>query len=330
MSYCSDNQIPITASLKNIKEVIELLGYKKCKDALSIPGQVGSYYWSGNDDNISFVGVELYIYKEDEYYSVQTRSRIGRSYWDLEQQNKTILLLKNIFGGSFETDEGKNKRMLFDEKEPDKLACALFISRWVFNNQLMKAKMYLNNRELNGDFSKDESSGLLWIDEMNPRVLSNNMLLPYLIGCWESYFRQSYIAILKYANEINDNALKNSRITNSELLNVIRNGYKAEWYLADSLSFQRPSIIDENFRRLNSNIQIQSWLKKPYHRRKVSLFDSLTDVINVRDTLVHNGQMDISLFDKEAKKIIDDITAAVDRVYEGFGRAFNFNPSYDF
>ena len=102
MSYCSDNKLPKTAPVNRIIEIIELLGYKKAKDPFTLENQVGSYMWLGNDDEISFVGIELSVYKYDEYISVQTRTRAGRSYWDLKHQNKTISLLRSVFGGSFE------------------------------------------------------------------------------------------------------------------------------------------------------------------------------------------------------------------------------------
>lgn len=136
MSYCSENRIPLNASLRRIIEVIELLGYIKVRDSLKIEGQVAVYVWNGDKENISFVGIELYVYKHEDCISVQTRTRVGRSYWDLEHQNKTISLLKSLFGGSFTTDEGNNRYMNIDSSTPSKLASSLYLARWRFNNAL--------------------------------------------------------------------------------------------------------------------------------------------------------------------------------------------------
>ena len=108
MSYCSENKLPITTPINRLLEIIELLGFQKVRDFLKLENQLGSYVWHGGHDSISFVGIELGIYRESDYISVQTRTRSGRSYWDLDLQNKTIGRLKALFGGSFITDEGTN------------------------------------------------------------------------------------------------------------------------------------------------------------------------------------------------------------------------------
>ncbi|MBQ8636653.1 MAG: hypothetical protein IJ423_01495 [Clostridia bacterium] len=331
MSYCSENRLPLKTPISRLKEVIELLGYIKVKDSMKLGNQIASYMWLGNDIDISFVELELDIYNEKDYISVQTRTRVGRSYWDLKQQNKTISLLKSIFGGTFSTDEGENRYMYRElGNEPSRLECSLYVARWIYENAINKCHIYLQTRELNGDISRNETTGFKWLDSLNPRLLSNNMILPYVIGCWESYFRQSYIAILKYADRINERALKNCRVSQTELLEIIREGKPLESVLADSLSFQRPKVIHENFKQLDNDLDIASCLRKPYHRRKKTLFDSITETINTRDELVHNGSTNLNLYDDNVKIIISDLTEAIDRSYKEFAKVYNFVPRHDF
>lgn len=330
MSYCSENRLPLTTPIGRLFEVIELLGFQKTQNLLKTESQLGAFIWSGNNEDISFVALELYIYKQDDCISVQTRTRAGRSYWDLRQQNKTISLLRSLFGGSFSTDEGTNRYMTYDVPEPSKIACSLYLDRWRFNSAVLKPRIYLDLRNITGDIAREEPTGLPWLDDINPRILSNNMILPYLIGCWESYFRNSFISIVKYSDDISAKALKNCRVSLEEYIKVIRGKANLESVLADSLSFQRPSIISENFRALNPKIDIATWLRKPYHKRRKSLFDSITEIVETRDIIVHTGITDISIFDKQIQSIIKDLIAAVDRVYRGFGNAFCFEPSFDF
>ena len=270
------------------------------------------------------------IYREVDCISVQTRTRTGRSFWDLQQQNKTISLLKALFGGSFTTDEGANRYMKFDTPEPPPIACSLFVSRWIFNNAMIKPKIYLQNRQMTGDIAREERTEFPWLDNLNPRILSDNMIIPYLVGCWESYFRNSYISILKYSNHIPEKALKNCKLSPKELLMAVRNEAPLECLIADSLSFQRPNIIAENFRQLDPNIDIVQWLKKPYHKRKKTLFDSITEIICIRDSIVHTGNVDLRIMDKQITNIMNDLTAAADRAYQGFGCVFDFTPDYSF
>lgn len=331
MSYCSENKLPLETPVSRLLEIIELLGYIRVKDSMKLENQIASYMWLGTDIEISFVELELDVYKEKDYISVQTRTRTGRSYWDLKQQNKTISLLKSIFGGTFSTDEGENRYMYHESvNEPSLLECSLYMARWIYENATNKCNIYLQARELNGSISRNEPTGFKWLDSLNPRLLSNNMILPYVIGCWESYFRQSYIAILKYSDKINEKALKNCRVSQTEFLEIIREGKSLESVLADSLSFQRPKVIHENFKQLDNNLDIASCLRTPYHRRKKTLFDSITETINIRDELVHTGTTNLNLYDNNVERILSDLTAAIDRSYKEFARVYNFVPRYDF
>ncbi|WMJ77794.1 hypothetical protein RBQ61_02365 [Sedimentibacter sp. MB35-C1] len=307
-----------------------MLGFQKARDSLKIDNQIGSYIWLGSDDCITFVELELFVFREADCISVQTRTRAGRSYWDLSWQNKTISLLKSLFGGSFITDEGTNRYIKVDVLEPSKVACSLYVDRWKFNNAMIKPKIYLESRKLTGDIAREKSSGLAWLDDINPRILSDNMIVPYLIGCWESYFRNSYISILKYSDCISEKALKNCRISSTDYLKVIKHEACLERLLVDSLSFQRPNVIAENFRMINPNIDISAWLRKPYNRRKKTLFDSIIEIVDIRDEIVHTGNMNLSILDDQIFKIIKDLTIAVDRSYQGFGKVFGFEPKYDY
>lgn len=326
MSYCSENLLPLNTPVNRLFEVIELLGYHKVRSIFKIENRIGSYMWYGSDNAISFVGLELDIYKEDDHISVQTRTRAGRSYWDLQWQNKTISLLKALFGGSFITDAGSNRYMRDDEPEPSKISSALYVARWIFDNAMIKPKIYFDNRQMTGDIAREERTEFSWLDSLNPRILSDNMIIPYLIGCWESYFRNSYIAILKFSDDISERALKKCNLSPQKLLMAVRHEAALEDLIADNFSFQRPSIIAENFRQVDSNIDFAAWLRKPYHGRKKTLFDSITEIVDIRDSLVHTGNVDLRIMDKQVHTIIDDLTAAVDRAYQGFGEVFGFIP----
>lgn len=330
MSYCSDNRLPSNTSINRLLEVIELLGYQKASLPFKIENRIGSYMWLGNDNAISFVGLELDIYREKDCISVQTRTRVGRSYWELQWQNKTISILKALFGGSFSTDQGVNQYMRNEEPEPSKVSSSLYMARWIFNNAVMKPKVFLDSIQMTGDIAREERTEFPWLDSFNPRILSGNMIIPYLIGCWESYFRNSYVAILKFSEGVSENALRRCNLSSKELLMVVKHEVALEDLIADSLSFQRPSIIAENFRQINSRIDLAAWLRKPYHRRKKTLFDSITEIVSIRDSLVHTGNVDLSIMDKQIQSIINDLTAAVDRVYQGFGDVFGFIPNYSF
>lgn len=148
MSYESHSVCDPSASLKTVTEVVELLGYRL---AAGPDGkhEKGGYMWYEFNDYKSWVGVELSVYKpKGEPVTVYTRSRAGRSYWDLLHQNKTLRLVRDLLGGSFTTDAGKNRYWHPDEDPPKPVASGCYIARWRFHNALIKPRLYLNQRGL--------------------------------------------------------------------------------------------------------------------------------------------------------------------------------------
>ena len=101
-------------------------------------------------------------------------------------------------------------------------------------------------------------------------------------------------------------------------------------FLADNLSFQRPSVIAENFKQLNPKIYVALCLQKPYHNRRKSLSDSISEIIDLRDIIVHTEALSTHISGEEVNRIITDSTVAVDRIYYGFGWVFDFKPDCNF
>jgi hypothetical protein len=325
MSYTSKSILSKNTALKQVREVIQLLGYKKTTDNYKIQNRTDSMIWIGEEDYQSWVGIELSIYKEDGQITIETRSRLGRSYWDLMHQNKTIKILRDLFGGYFETDAGKNRYWRPNKKPPSLIMSGCFLARWRFNNALIKPRLYLNQRGLNQPNAKPELTGFDFIDEMNPRLFSNNLLLPYLTGIWEEYLKSTFIVLLKYSKN-RKHVLNKAKLSKSFLESIASGEQKVEEALAESLSFQRPKIICDNFKLINNKLDIASVLKKPYKRRKTSLFESINLCIDSRNELVHTGQINILLIDKNIEKIIDDFEVAVDRIYKLISEHYNFKP----
>lgn len=329
MSYTSTNTLRKTADPRRVLEVIKLLGYIPNKDGLRIPSRIGSFMWYERSDYKSWVGVELDVYKTKTSLKVSTRTRVGRSYWDLAHQNRTITLLRQLFGGSFITDAGSNRCWRPSGNPPVPISSGCFLSRWHFHNALMKARLYLSSRELKGNTAKSKPTGLVFMDEMNPRLLSNNFIIPYIIGTWEEYFRATFSTILAYA-EKRDAVLKKARLSPTQLEAIASAKLPVEITISECFSFQRPSIIGDNFKLFDNKLDLASAFRKPYRNRTTTLFDSIEELIETRNALVHNGQIDLSLYDKKLQRILSDIVVAVDRAYETIGSHFGFIPVYNY
>lgn len=330
MSYSSQSTLKRSATVAQITEIIDLLGYKKARDGMKVPNRVGSYYWYDESDYRSWSGVELDIYKTPKGpVTVTTRSTVSRSYWDLLHQNKTLKLLRDLFGGHFETDAGRNRYWRPDEPPPSPLSSGCYLARWKFKNDFGRVKIYLMNRQLDGPMAKDSSSGFEFLNEINPRLLSNNLLVPYMIAVWEEFFRSTFSACLRYSKQ-REAALKRAKLSHADLEKLAIGAVNIERAVAEFFSFQRPSAIAETFKLLDSKLDLASPMRKPYRRRRVSLYQSIEMLVEQRNSLVHAGDINIELFDKQLRTTMDDLIEAVNRVYEHIAAHYGFTPNHNY
>ncbi|RUO75439.1 HEPN domain-containing protein [Idiomarina seosinensis] len=331
MSYISNSVLGRDAKIKAVKEAIELLGYVRLRKEFNTQNLVGDYMWTSETEYQSYVGVELQVYSEKSkgQITVNTRSRLGRSYWDLQHQNKTLKVLRDFFGGYFETDAGRNRYWHSEGKPPSAVAAGCYLARWRLHNALIKPRIYLQQRGMTQPHAKEEPTGIGFIDETNPRLFSNNLVLPYMFAVWEAYFRDSFISVLSSSNS-REKALKKANLNVAQLEEVASSTVSVEQAVAEHFSFQRPRRISENFRMVASDLDLSSVLKKPYKRRKKSLYAEIDELVSARNEFVHTGSMNTKFTDKKLLRLISDIEAAVDRCYQEFGRTLGFKPDDGF
>ena len=123
--------------------------------------------------------------------------------------------------------------------------------------------------------------------------------------------------------------LKKARLSHAQLEQIAAEK-QIERAIAECFSFQRPSVIGENFRMIDTRLDLVGAMRKPYRRRRVTLSDSIESLVVSRNAFVHAGDMDMSLFDKELQTIMSDIVVAVDRSYEAIGSHFGFSTIHDY
>ncbi|GJM00567.1 MAG: hypothetical protein DHS20C07_22460 [Methyloligella sp.] len=329
MGYDSQNNLSVGTKLRPVLETVELLGYKPIKDNLSVPNRVGCYFWYDEKDYKSWSGVNLDVYKNEGLITIEIGSRISGSYWDLTHQNKTLRLMRDLFGGHFSTSFGRNRYWRLDDPPPSPVSSGCYLARWHFHNAQAKAHIYLMTRKLEGEITREKSTGLEFMDEMNPRLLSNNLLIPYVIAIWEEYFRSTFAVAIKYVDN-RDSVLKKIRLNNAQLKQIAEKQKPIEQIISECFSFQRPSLITQNFKMLDNNIDIAAALRKPYRSRKLTLYDSIEALVEGRNDFVHTGKMDLTLYDRELERHLVDIVEAIDRAYGVMGSCFDFIPIHDY
>jgi hypothetical protein len=330
MSYTSTSVLKRSATATQIKEMVDLLGYRRSRDTLKVPNRVAGYFWYEERDYRSWSGVELDIYTTPRgQVTVTTRSSVARSYWDLTHQNKTLKLLRDLFGGHFETDAGRNRYWRPDEPPPPPISSGCYLARWKFNKNFVKVNVYLMNRKLEGPIARNSTSGFEFLDEINPRLLSNNLLVPYMIAVWEEFFRATFAVCLRYSKQ-RETALKRAKLSHADLEQLALGSVQVERSVADFFSFQRPSAIAETFKLLDPKLDLAAPMRKPYRRRRVSLYESIEALVEQRNSLVHSGDINLLLFDKKLQIIMSDLTEAINRTYNHIAKHFGFPPNHNY
>lgn len=331
MSYESSNFLSQSSPVRAVNELVGLLGYVKTKPWVDMENSIGFYSWSALYPGLSFTGVELIIYKESGLIRVDTRTRSSRSYWDLEQQNRTIRCLHEYLGGTFDTDYGKGRYLEPDAIKPSSLESGLYLARSYFHSNATYPLFLLDGRQFMGNLAADKISDLDIINHFNPRFLSNSMIIPFIVGAWEEYCRSSYLSLLRYSDCRSSAYTKNiAKIDADDIKAVIRQETTIEELLAQALSFQRPSIIDKNFKTINVELDITGTLKKPYRGRKKSLFDEIDNLVDERNLIAHTASRTQYLTDSNIKRIINDFEEAGDRIYKTLAANYNFIINTDY
>lgn len=322
MGYYVKNFLPRNTSVKKIKIFVELLGYQKQKNNNLLGGEkvINVFYaWFSDIEFHSFHGVELCI-SVDEEVIIETRVNLSGSYYDIEYQRDTAKKIKEFLGGYFTSSCGKNRFYKIDHfpQNPSLLSHGCYVAKWSFHNDLMKLKY---NFESINNTEEKPPTGLPHLDQFNSHLFINNLLLTYLIGIWEAFFRMLFVVLLKNYSDI-EHAIKNINMSAKQIVSSLRDGVSLEHAIADSLSFQRPEVISKNFQCVG--FDIKRILKKPYGR--ADLFENIDSYVSIRNNISHRGRMDFSIENSLFKKILNEFNIAVDRIYEAVGKEYKFQP----
>lgn len=314
MSYESENTLAEGSKISDVREFIKLLGYKKSDVIKSDEvGRIEVYWYFDEADYRSWTGVELGLYKEGPSIVVSTRTRIARSYYDLAHQNRTISQLRKFFGGKFRTDEGSGRYLRPESGPPSPSSSGCHIAFGRFGHNLITAKMYLDARSFPEQYQG--RAGKLWIElGMSPLLLSNNMLLPFIVAALEDYFKSTFIALLRYSHR-KQSFFKSLRLQGDHLV-AISDGKSVEEQVVETLPFQRISAVTRHFEALEPKLDLRGVLRKPYRRRKQSLYDLIESLVITRHNFIHRTQQDRSLTEERMDDLIYYLDAAVTRVYK--------------
>ena len=319
MSYETTNYLSKGVSKRQAIEFAELLGYKRVGSYkhLGMP-EVASLTYFEEKDYKSWQAVELAIGISEEkgVVYVHTRTRIDRSHYDFEMQNRTVREFRRRFGGATIRD-GRNGAG-YDPGPPVSPAasgCYLAMQRLDWN--LTRVNFYLF---LGAIAPGSKSPGLgedIWrqMRELNPEVFISNIMMSYLTGAIEDYFKSTYVALLTYADR-KSTILKGIRFSGEQLVQISAGKLTVEQAAAENLPFQRLAAVDRHFAEIDQKLDILAPLRQPYRRRKVNLLDRLENLVARRHALIHRMEIDIELDRSRLEGYIHDLTVGISRIYE--------------
>lgn len=299
-----------------------LIGYIKQRSKDGPRKHSVFYRYFQDRDYLSLSGVTANIRVGTNGIELDTRTNIWCSEDDMRIQNLTIRRVRDYMGGYFITDFGKNRFFKFEgtRHDPAEAGCSLAFSN--FGHNLIRMSLYMQNREFKGEQWRITGK-FDFIDAINPRIFSNNVIVPFMIATLEEFFESAFVAILKYSDK-KLSFLKNSRFRPEDLMSVSSGTTSIENAVSNQLSFQNLEQITNHFKSLDKRLDVAATLKKSYRRRTHSLYDSLESLIQRRHDIIHRGTIAINFTDQDAFKALEDLEEAVTRVYRMLGTAFGW------
>ena len=153
------------------------------------------------------------------------------------------------------------------------------------------------------------------------------MAVPFLVSVIEDYFKWTYVALLQYSPK-KTSVLKNARFSDDDWEAMSNKLLSAEETAARWMSFQDLQKISKHFKQLDRDLDIMGILKKPYRRRKESLYDGLQRIIEHRHLLIHRGTIFPPYLLEDIQKDLDIVEAAVKRVYDALLTRYRWDKTY--
>lgn len=273
---------------------------------------LAAYSWHDDEDYRSHTGIYAEVAPHDGALLIYLRSNVGASYWDLRKLNETIRTVRRRLGGTFRSDHGTSRYFPLPNRipNPNESGCELAFER--FELAISRAEMYVATRLFPNDFKETPFVDIL--SAYSPWVLSNNLLLPYIVSAVEEYFRATFVALLKYSPK-KEGIFKSARLNAEQLMRVSSGETSVEEAVAEGFSFQNLRSVSELLRGLVSELDVHGLLRRPYRRRRTSLWESLTTLIDQRHEFVHRSEVHAGLDDASLARAMVDAQIAVDRVY---------------
>lgn len=300
----------------DVEEFLLLLGFERGKKG-PFSGMLGTpFHYYKDDDYKHITGLYLEVYwdKEDKnQLKLWTRTTIWRSKFDSDLHNNTIKQLRKRFGGFFESDYGRNRYFQFGGPVREKAEAGAYRAFSLFFSNVQRVDHFVGFANLL-DNEKYKVQDIDFVDSHNPRILSANILIPFIVSAIEDYFRSLYIALLRYS-PVREKIIQNAKLQGAEIAAIDRGELTVPEAVAKWMNFQDMSKVSAAFKELNTKYDIHGVLNRPYGRRKESFWDLLNRLISHRHALIHRAELQTDYQPPKLKSDLRLVEKAIWRVY---------------
>ncbi|MGD0591640.1 MAG: hypothetical protein ABSA44_12725 [Bacteroidota bacterium] len=311
------NTFPKKTKLSDITKFLSFLGYDK------YGGNPPYFIFYKRDRYKYHSGVSAEILRDyDNVIQVSTWIEIESNSYDYDYQKFTVKELKTRFGGSFSTDVGKNRfpRKYFSTRIDAESGCYIAYTR--FQANLGTIKSFLSTREYK-NFPEPEKDNRPLVK--HPVIVSNNLIVPFLVAATEDYFRSSFVALFQYSDK-RKIFLKKAHLTDEDLINISMGNQTVENAVAYHLSFQDIGKICDNFNQLDRKINFRRILENKSKRQGYSLFNAFENIVEHRHRLVHRSRLDPYYYDRCVQRDLKITGKIISSVYNLFLKTYGWQP----
>ncbi len=267
------NFLPSKTKITQVSEYLEILGFRKVTNTHLY------HYEENNLERVTEIVADVVL--DESNLKVELSTTIWRSILDHEIHNFTIKQLKLRFDGTFQTPNGKNRYIIYDNLARRKAEAACYLAYFHLTNNLSRINYYAN--KVRNDFGAPSKRN---IKHFHPESVHTTIGEPFLVSILEDYLRSTYIGLLTYSDKKKD-IFKSARISNELLYDVTIKETTIEKVIAHSKSFQNITQINLNFKEIDSKINFIDLLNRSDPKKRY--LEQLTELIEIRHKIIHEA-----------------------------------------
>lgn len=161
------------------------------------------YHFFIDSDYHYYSGVYLEIGENSNNYSIHLwTDLVNHSYYDIEYENHCIDMFKKYLKGKKKSNSyywGPDK-LVYEGLKREKGESGCYLAYDLFKSNLGKVETFIFTK----NFSKYPpiSDKRVALDH-HPEIISNNLVIPFIVSSLESYFRATFLALFRYSNQKN-------------------------------------------------------------------------------------------------------------------------------